>query len=275
MLTLQHPPPPYHPHPPPAPPPPRYTISVNVNTIRVLNLAQSGSPPTSLDEKSHLDQRYRQSWDTIPSSPTHLTARDYHDYHDSRRRDSHTMAKPTHRSAVPAPSLRNTVCRWFTRKPSTPCPKFQAFRFSVRCSHCAPHNAPNPYGTKDLCTFQSGFNVKGGRKGYLVVASAPNQDPTPDEAKEQRRKIKNKIERGSSADMGERVLSLDLCGMSQAARDANEVLGKWMVDSYVAVDLDAADLTRELVDVGGLVGELEGAGVRFKWYTDVESPLLG
>lgn len=272
MLALQHPPPPYHPHPPPAPPP-RYTISVNVNTIRVLNLAQSGSAPPSLNEKSDLDQRYRQSWDTVLSSPTHLTARDYHDYHNSRRQ-SHTMAKPAHRSALPPPSLRNTVCRWFTRKPSTPCPKFQAFRFSVRCSHCASHNAPNPYGTKDLCTYQSGFNVRGGRKGYLVI-SAANQHPTPAETKEQRRKIKNKIERSGSADMGERVLSLDLCGMSQAARDANEVLGKWMVDSYVAVDLDAEDLTRELVDVGGLVGDLEGKGVWFKWYTEVESPLLG
>lgn len=272
MLALQHLPPPYHPPPPPTPPP-RYTITVNVNTVRVLSLAQSGSLPRAVDEKNHLD--HRQSRDTKPPSPTHLTACDYHNYHNSRRRNSYTMAKPTHRSAVPAPSIRNTVCRWFTRKPSTPCPKFQAFLFSVRCSRCAPHNdAHSPYGTKDLCTFQSGFNTRGGRKGYLV-ASAPDQHPIAAETKEQRRKIKNKFPRGLSADLGERMLRLDLCGMAQAAREANVVLGKWMVDSYVAVDLDAADLTRELVDVWGLERELEEKGVRFEWRTEVESPLLG
>jgi hypothetical protein len=269
MLALHHPPPPYHPHQHPTPPP-RYTITVNMNTIKVLNLAESGSTGNPLDQKTHFV--YRQSRDTVPRSPSHLSSRDYHDYHDSRR---HTLAESTSRSVSPAPSMRNKMSSWFTRKPSTPCPKFQAFVFFVHCSHCATRNATIKAGTdKIICPFQSGFHTHNGRKGYLLE-SAPNANPTTAEAKEQRRKIKNKLAGSNSEDVGERVLSIDLCCISNSAQQADLILRRWMLDSYVAVDLDVADLRKELVDVWGLERALEEALVPFQWHTAVKSALLG
>ena len=229
-----------------------------MNTIMVLNLADSGSLSEPLDQKTQ--------------SPSHLSSRDYHDYHNSRR---HTLAEATSRSISPAPSKRNKVASWFTRKPSTPCPKFQAFLFSVCCSHCATRSAAIKASTnKIICPFQSDFHTHHGRKGYLL-GSAPDPNPTPAEANEQRRKIKNKLARSNLGDVGERVLSIDLCGISKSSRQANLILRRWMLDSYVAMDLDAADLGKELVDVWGLERALEEALVPFQWHTAVKSALLG